>query len=389
MSGYILSNANRFYVAIESAYAQAAAITSDSRFPAMRLQAQQIVEQNARLYKTGTRTFLGGPREGRRRTAFQVRTYLTAWSGAGQPCYGPLFQGTMGAAPQLSIGLVIGSVVNATQFQTTTPHGLSLGFAASYNGEIRFVTTIIDPSTFVINAPFSQAPAVNSCLSPTLTYSLSTNLPSVTLYDYWETNSIASRVITGAAVNSLQVSINGDRHDFVFAGAAADILDASSFQPGAAGLQSYPSEPTIGIFNYTGVPGHLGQVWLGQEPSQFFTLTEAMVQVKNSLELRRYEFGSVYPRAMVPGERQVKSKFSLLVQEDSQTAALYNAAKQRTPIPAMLQLGQQQGQLLGIYMPNVIPEMPDYVDSDVRLAWSFNNNTAQGTADDEIYIAFA
>jgi hypothetical protein len=55
----------------------------------------------------------------------------------------------------------------------------------------------------------------------------------------------------------------------------------------------------------------------------------------------------------------------------------------------MLQLGQQQGQLMGIYMPNVTPEMPDYVDSDLRLTWTFNNNLAQGTADDEIYIAFA
>jgi hypothetical protein len=55
----------------------------------------------------------------------------------------------------------------------------------------------------------------------------------------------------------------------------------------------------------------------------------------------------------------------------------------------MLQLGQQQGQLMGIYMPNVTPEIPNYIDSDLRLVWDFNNNLAQGTADDEIYIAFA
>lgn len=388
MSSYISSNANRFYAAIEPAYAQAAAITPDNRFPGIRLQAQQIAEQTSRLPKTGTRTFLGASRDARRRTAFQMRTYLTSWSGAGQPCYGPLFQGTMGASPQLSIGLVISSVTNTTQLQTTTPHGLSPGLAVSYNGEIRFVANTIDNSTFVINAPFSQVPPVNSCLCPTLTYSLSTSLPSVTLYDYWETNSIASRVIIGAAIDSLQVHINGDRHDFAFSGTAADILDAGSFQPGIAGLQSYPPEPAIGVFDYAVVPGHLGQVWLGQGPTQFFTLTEAMIQIKNNLELRRYEFGSSYPRAVIPGERQVKSMFSLLVEENAQTAALYNAAKQRTSIPAMLQLGQQQGQIMGIYMPNIIPEMPDYMDSDVRLRWSFNNNIAQGTANDEIYIAF-
>ena len=389
MPNFVSSNANRFYTAVESAYAQAAAIAADSRFPAMRLQVQQVIEQSRRLDKTGTRTFLGSSQNARRRTAFQVRTYLTSWSGVGQPCYSPLFQATLGAAPKLSTGLIISSTVSSTALQTTTPHSLSLGSAVSYAGEIRFVLSIPNTSTFTINAPFSQEPAANSCLCPTITYSLSTSLPSVTLYDYWDTASAVSRIITGAAVDNLEISVNGDYHDFTFAGLAADILDVSTFHPGVAGLSAYPAEPIVGTFDYRGVPGHLGQVWLGQPASQFFTLTEAAVQIKNNLETRQHEFGSYFPKAVVPGERQVKSKFSLLVQDDAQTSALYTAAKQRSSLSAMLQLGQQQGQLMGIYMPTVTPEIPDYVDSDLRLVWAFNNNLAQGTADDEIYIAFA
>jgi len=389
MPSYISSNANRFYTAVESSYAQAAAVTPANRFPANRLHAQQVVVQGRRLDKTGTRTFLGSSRNGRRRTAFQVQTYLTSWSGAGQPCYGPLFQATLGAMPQLSTGLIVNSTVNSTTIQTIAAHGLSVGCAVSYGGEIRFVVNVPDVSTIAINAPFSQAPTANGSLCPALTYSLSTSLPSVTLYDYWDAASPISRVISGAAVDSLEISVNGDYHNFVFAGPAADILDAGSFQPGNAGLSSYPEEPTIGNFDYRGVPGHLGQVWLGQPTSQFFTLTDATVQINNNVETRQREFGSCFPTAVVPGERQVKSRFSLLVQDDTETSALYAAAKQRNCISAMLQLGQQQGQLMGIYMPNVTPEMPDYVDSDLRLAWAFNNNFAQGTADDEIYIAFA
>ena len=389
MSSYISSRANRFYTAIESSYAQAAAVTSVNRFPAMKLQAQQVMEQSRRLDKTGTRTFLGSSQNGRRRTAFQLRTYLTSWNGVGQPCYGPLFQATMGAPPQFSVGLLVGSTANSTTIQTTNPHGLSLGSAVSCAGEIRFVTGVPDFSTLIINAPFSQAPVVNTCLCPTLTYRLSTSLPSVTLYDYWDAISPISRVITGAAVDSLEISVNGDYHDFIFAGPAADVLDAGSFRSGNAGLGSYPTEPAISTFNYYGVPGHLGQVWLGQSANQFFTLTEATVQIKNNLETRPYGFGSSFPTAVVPGERLVRSKFSLLVQDDTETSALYAAAKQRNCISAMLQLGQQQGQLMGIYMSNVTPEMPDYVDSDMRLAWTFSNNLSQGAADDEIYIAFA
>jgi hypothetical protein len=79
----------------------------------------------------------------------------------------------------------------------------------------------------------------------------------------------------------------------------------------------------------------------------------------------------------------------VLVQDDAETTALYAAAKLRTTIPAMLQLGQQQGQIMGIYISSTTPEIPTYDDSNVRLHWHFNNNLAQGVSDDEIYIAFA
>lgn len=389
MANYISSNANRFYVAIEESYALAAPVTAANRFPSVRLEAQQILEHGKRLDKTGTRTFLGTPKSARRHTAFQSRTYLTSWSGSGQPSYGPLFQAALGASAQLSTGLVISSVQNPTTLQTATPHGLSTGFGISYGNEIRFVTVVPDPSTAVINAPFSTAPSPSSALAPAVTYKLSTSLPSLTLYDYWDPVSAVSRVITGAAVNNFQVSINGDYHEFLFTGPAADVLDSSSFVSGMGGLNSFPAEPALIEFDYSIVPGHLGQVWLGTPANQFFTLTEASVAVSNSIESRNQEFGSSYPRAIVPGSRLVSSEFMLLAQDDAQTTALYTAAKQRNPISAMLQLGQQQGQLMGIFLPNMTPEIPNYDDAEPRLQWEFKNNRAQGSADDEVYIAFA
>ncbi len=142
-------------------------------------------------------------------------------------------------------------------------------------------------------------------------------------------------------------------------------------------------------FDYSIVPGHLGEVWLGSGADQFFTLTEAALQVKNSLEVRNREFGSSYPRAIVPGSRVISSEFTLLAQDDAQTTALYAAAKARTAVSAMLQLGQQQGQIMAIFLPSMVPEIPDYNDSETRLQWEFKNNRAQGSSDDEIAIAFA
>ncbi len=389
MSSYISSNANRFYAAIEPSYGQAAAITGINRFPAVRLHAHQSVEIGKRLDKTGSRTFLGASSNSRRQTTFEVQTYLTSWNGSGEPSYGPLFQAGLGKPAALSTGLTVSSVQEALQLQTSVLHGLSAGSGVSYNSEIRFVTRVIDPQTFLVNAPFKSALEPGNALAPTVTYALSTGLQGVTIYDFWDPITAVSRIVTGAAVDTLNVSVNGDFHEFTFSGPAADLLDSSSFVAGNGGLANYPAEPAIGAFDYSIVPGHLGEVWLGGSASQFFTLTGASLEVKNNVAMRAHEFGSSYPRAIAAGEREVQSRFTLLAQDDAQTVALYAAAKQRSPIPALLQLGQQQRQLMGIYMPNVVPEIPVYNDSQPRLEWEFNNNLAQGVSNDEIFIAFA
>jgi hypothetical protein len=127
MANYISSNANRFYAAVEASYGQAPAATAANRFPAVQLTAQQVLQQAVRHDKTGSRTFLGIPTQSRRQTAFEVRTYLTSWSGSGSPGYGPLFQSAMGGTPNYSSGLVVGTVTSQSQIQTTSPHGLQIG----------------------------------------------------------------------------------------------------------------------------------------------------------------------------------------------------------------------------------------------------------------------
>jgi hypothetical protein len=64
------------------------------------------------------------------------------------------------------------------------------------------------------------------------------------------------------------------------------------------------------------------------------------------------------------------------------------AARQRSPITVMIQLGEQAGQLCGAYLPAMVPMVPEFDDSETRLQWKFQNDRAQGTMDDELYIAF-
>jgi hypothetical protein len=191
-------------------------------------------------------------------------------------------------------------------------------------------------------------------------------------------------------VNRIRVQVNGDYHEFEFSGPAKDVIDSSSFAAGQGELTEFPPEPVVEQFDYSIIPGHLGEAWLGSNPDLFYTVTGAELLLDNDLDTRLREFGCKIPapHGLAPGRRKVTLELSLYEQDDAATIALYQAARQQSPIAVMLQLGQQAGQLFGAYMKSVAPEVPEFDDSDRRLEWRFVNCQAQGTVDDEIYVAF-
>jgi hypothetical protein len=132
----------------------------------------------------------------------------------------------------------------------------------------------------------------------------------------------------------------------------------------------------------------MGQAWLGSSPAQFLTITSASVVLKNGLDTRAREFGSNVPRAISAGRRSITAAFDLYAQDDDATTGLYQAARQESPISVMFQLGALDGQVMGVYLSSVIPEVPEFDDSENRLQWSFRASRAQGTIDDEIAVAF-
>jgi hypothetical protein len=387
---YISSNANRFYVALESSYGQVGTISAANRIPAVKLGVTQQLETVKRQDKTGSRTFAGLPPGGRRLTDFDLRTYMTTWqSGQPGPTYGPLFQAVLGAAPTTFAGGTVASSTAAGRLGFQAPHNLSPGQAVVCGGEIRFAAAIVDANTVQLNAPLTVQPATGGAVTAAVTYAPATALPSVSLFDYWSPATAVQRLLCGAAVDQMDISINGDFHEFRFRGVAQDVLDSSSFSSGQmANLQSFPAEPALGAFDYSIVPGHMGEAWLGSSPTQFLTITSGTVTLKNNLDTREREFGSSLPQAISPGQRSVTAAFELFSQDDQATQGLYQAARQESPISVMFQLGQQPGQLLGICLQSVIPEVPEFDDSGNRLQWEFRPARAQGTLDNEIAVAF-
>ena len=186
----------------------------------------------------------------------------------------------------------------------------------------------------------------------------------------------------------MEILVNGDYHEFHFSGIAKDLLDSASFEAGTAQLQSFPEEPPVAAFDYSIVPGHMGQAWLGTGPSRFCTITAATIAVKNELDAREREFGPCGALAISPGQRTVTASFDLYTRDDDATKELYQAARQQSPISVMFQLGEVEGQLMGVYLKSVVPEVPEFDDGENRLQWRFRASRAQGTVDDEISVAF-
>jgi hypothetical protein len=386
---YILSNSNRLYTALESSYGSVGAITSANRMSAVKLSVKQQLVVSGRQDKTGSRTYPGVSAGGRKQTSFSLNTYLTSWQKTSLgPSYGPLFQAALGGTPVQSGGGAVSTATADGHLGFSAAHGLSAGQAVASGSELRFVGAIVDANNVVLNAPFTVLPAAGAATQATVTYTPATMLPSVTVFDYWDPATAVQRVINGAAVDEMAIQVNGDFHEFEFGGLAQDVLDSSSFSAGAASLQTFPAEPALASFDYSIVPGNLGQAWLGTTASEFFTVTNASIVLKNNLETRAREFGSSLPLAISPGRRVVAASLELYSQDDAATEGLYQAARQQTPISVMLQLGNVSGQMMGVYLQSVVPDVPEFDDSTNRLQWKFRPSRAQGTVDNEIAVAF-
>src|SRR3954451_2854764 len=181
MATYISSNANRFYTALEGAYGEAGAIEAANRIPAVKLAIQQQTTAGTRKDKTGTRTYAGQPAGARRRTTFELRTYLTTWDKSGLPGYGPLFQAALGGTPLQFPGGTVASYSADGRLGFQAAHGLSAGQAVAVGGEIRFAAAIVNITTVHLNAPFSVAPQAGAAAGATVTYLPSTELPSASI----------------------------------------------------------------------------------------------------------------------------------------------------------------------------------------------------------------
>ncbi|MBL8179949.1 MAG: hypothetical protein JNK48_35040 [Bryobacterales bacterium] len=383
------SSENSHYLAKETAPGIVPQIGEGHRVALSGLRMSTVHVVPKRADKWGSRS-IGGPIQALQRdSTFQFSTYH--YANEAYPSvsrYGMLFEAAMGNDPLVFSGGTVESIPASNRIRFTSAHNLSKSMAVSHGGELRFVSMIVDTQTIELNAPFSFAPPAGTVLPTAYTYSLARTLKSFSIFDYWAPGSSVQRIGRGAVADKLKLEINGDYHTISVSGPMVDTVDSLSFEAGAGGLTGFPTAPAgLEMTHPMPVPGHLGQAHIGT--SRFYTLTEAEIALSNGVDGKGREFGSVVPRCFVPGRRSVTCSASLYVTDELATRNLYEWAAGRDTVPVMLQLGEQQGQLLGAYMPNVIPSFPEFDDRENRLIWRIERSVAHGTADDELYIGMA
>jgi len=389
MADCVLSTQNRFYTEVESAYGSAPVITASDRIPAIGLSIRQERDIQRRRDKTGSRTYIGVAPGSRKRTEFSLETYLVEnASPSSPPPVGPLVQAALGAPPLVFTGSTAGSGSTTTSVNFSGSHGLVIGQAFGFNGELRFVKTVVDTNTVEVGAPFSTAPALGESLTAAVSYYPQDELPSISIFDYWDPAEAIDRILIGGACDRMRVRVNADYHEMEFSGEAQDVLDTESFTSGQGGLGSFPTEPAVSGTTGLPVPGNLGQAFLGTQASKFLTVTSALIDIRNDIDLRNREFGTSVPQCIAAGVREVVADFELFGTHDQMTRDLYGAARAETPIEVMFQLGEATGQMMGVHMSQVVPEVPEFDDGDRILKWRFRNSRAQGTANDEVVVAF-
>ncbi len=117
---------------------------------------------------------------------------------------------------------------------------------------------------------------------------------------------------------------------------------------------------------------------MGAPESQFFTLTAAELTMDEQHRAAGAGIRKRFRAVHRGGRAAVRLNFKMFEHDDAQTRGLYQAARQRSPIGVMLQLGEQPGQLFGAYMPAMVPEVPEFDDQETRLQWKFQNRSGAG-----------
>ncbi len=382
---YIQSASNRIFVRRESDSNDLLEMTTAELAPALQFEYRSEREQLLREDKNGLRSRMAVTGPVRETHQFFMKYYGTGWSGEGRNAVSALTESALwNSAVETTAVEVIAAAGN--QVSLASGSNLGIGSALGYGGEIRFIEAVLSQSDYQLNAPFSIGIGPGAILETCLTWQPGDVPQRLAILDEWAPSNAVKRLFKGAVVDRLKIGVNNEFLEMEAYGYAQKMFDniASNYPEG----QLFPTAPVAHSTNWSQpIPGHLGQVLIGQQDGRLCALTAAEIEIDNNVEARSNEFGCYETKNFVPGKRKVTVSISVYQRTDEMSRYIYDKASRNEPVSVMIQMGNQPGSLFAAYLPSVLFPTPEFDDSKARLVWRFSSGMAIGGVNDEIFLA--
>jgi hypothetical protein len=388
MSCYINASQERLYGAIEGEYGRAASLQASHRISFRSLKVTERTIRSERNDKTGSRTRSAPHPAVRKDNRFELACYFSARGAANDPdgVMGLVQAALGGDVAELGGLQVTGVAGNPPTVTFAGAHGLRVGQALRFQGELRFVKAVNSANSVTLSAPFGTGLQAGATAGNTVTCWPGDKPKPFTLGNYWTPAGSIDRILAGCVINELAVTLNSDFHGALFRGTAREVVSATGFDAGDTGLTAFPAEPAMTLQDRRLVPGHVGRLFIGGV--EYFLLDLALRFVNNSDTVTR-EFGMETASCYSADVRSVSVQFQLYASDHTAVSQLHALARSRGETDLSIQMGDTPGELVGIYIPRFMPEIPELKDADTHVVMSYPSSLVFGVTNDEISIAFA
>lgn len=208
--------------------------------------------------------------------------------------------------------------------------------------------------TWVPNLPAGQAPSNGAAVKSGLRYGFSAqNLLSLSIAHYLKnTDGSAglSRCLSGAVVDKLSLNFDANDDPMITASGPGKWLDTATAPAQPGSFTTVGSQPPSGI---------VGDLVLANTAAKFLKLN---IELTNGIKLRNESYGySSAEESYRSGRAEITVGLDMRAESES---TLYDLAEAGTNAGVFVQTGYTEGNIIAVYMPNVLFTVPDTDDPD-------------------------
>jgi len=381
MSVYQIGRLGKIYAAKESTYGTAATFASTDAIRHMSAQlnfSNNRVESQERFSDPSLRD-----KWTRRQTSnFLIGGLLYPSAVLNTlPDMTDIFEVGLGTLTNTTLSTTVASGATTTGATLASGAGLTVGQAILINVStgspatgrvLRWLLTVAG-AVVTWDPPLPQAPANGDTVKGCVNYSLATALPNALTIGHYLTS--ISKQCNGSVVDQLKIMFDAnDEVRWEASGPAKTRLTAAQAAPG--------SFTTVGT---TPPSGLVGSLRLGSVAVEFL---KAEIVVQNAMELDNFQFGtSSAANYFRKNKRKIACNVTAIL---SDSTTLMTAAENATDNNAMaIQCGQTEGNIVGVYGPDLDFDVPDMPDGEETLELTFNGTMKAVNGNDEFRLAIA